>query len=46
MARSQLVIVYKDAFDRQMQEAIPDFYAMAHPCGEGGNQWRHRRSYG
>jgi predicted enzyme related to lactoylglutathione lyase len=27
---------YKDAFDWQMQEAIPDFYAMAYPSAEGG----------
>ena len=27
---------YKDAFDWQIEEAIPDFYAMAHPGGEGG----------
>ena len=27
---------YKDAFDWQMQEAIPDFYAMVHPSGEQG----------
>ena len=27
---------YKDAFDWQMEEAIPDYYAMAHPGGEGG----------
>ena len=27
---------YKDAFDWQIEEAIPDFYAMAHPGGDGG----------
>lgn len=27
---------YKDAFDWQMEEAIPDYYAMAHPGAEGG----------
>jgi predicted enzyme related to lactoylglutathione lyase len=27
---------YKDAFDWQMEEAIPDFYTMAHPGAEGG----------
>jgi uncharacterized protein len=26
---------YKDAFDWQMEEAIPGSYAMAHPVGEG-----------
>ena len=27
---------YKDAFDWQMEEAIPDYYAIAHPGAEGG----------
>ena len=27
---------YKDAFDWQMEEAIPDFYTMAYPSAEGG----------
>jgi predicted enzyme related to lactoylglutathione lyase len=27
---------YQDAFDWQMEEAIPNYYAMAHPGGEGG----------
>jgi uncharacterized protein len=26
---------YKDAFDWQMEEAIPDFYTMAYPSAEG-----------
>ncbi len=26
---------YQDAFDWQMEEAIPNFYAMAHPGAEG-----------
>jgi len=27
---------YEDAFEWQMEEAIPNYYAMAHPGGEGG----------
>jgi predicted enzyme related to lactoylglutathione lyase len=27
---------YKDAFDWQMQEAMPNYYSMAYPGGEGG----------
>lgn len=27
---------YKGAFDWQIEQAIPDFYAMAHPGTEGG----------
>jgi len=35
-SKQALESFYEDAFDWQMEEAVSDYYAMAHPGGEGG----------